>query len=60
MSLVSGIDSLFNKINCDKTAIVEMLGGSAGVTDTNMTQVSDGVATFYSEFEHLSNVKGSL
>ena len=33
-----GIDSLFNKINCDKSPIVEMLGDS-GVTDNNMMQV---------------------
>eukprot|EP00116_Pleurobrachia_bachei_P005505 sb/3465767/ len=35
--LQSGIDSLFNKINCDKSPIVEMLGDS-GVTDNNMMQ----------------------
>ena len=34
----SGIDSLFNKINCDRSPIVEMLG-EAGVTETNMMQV---------------------
>ena len=36
--LFSGIDSLFNKINCDRSPIVEMLG-EAGVTETNMMQV---------------------
>jgi len=35
--LKSGIDSLFNKINCDRSPIVEMLG-EAGVTETNMMQ----------------------
>ena len=34
-----GIDSLFKKINCDQSSIVEMLGGQAGVTDQNMMQV---------------------
>ena len=34
----SGIDSLFTKINCDRSPIVEMLG-DAGVTETNMMQV---------------------
>ena len=36
----SGIDSLFKKINCDQAAIVDMLGGNAGVTDSNMMQVN--------------------
>lgn len=35
--LKSGIDSLFTKINCDRSPIVEMLG-DAGVTETNMMQ----------------------
>ena len=47
---VVGIDSLFSKINCDKTAIVEMLGGSAGVTDTNMTQVCPSCLVQYAGF----------
>lgn len=34
-----GIDSLFKKINCDQSSIVEMLGGQTGVKDTNMMQV---------------------
>ena len=38
-TLFPGIDSLFNKINCDRSPIVEMLG-DAGVTETNMMQVS--------------------
>jgi len=36
--LNAGVDSLFNKINCDKSAIDNMLGSAEGVTDTNMTQ----------------------
>jgi hypothetical protein len=34
-----GVDSLFKKINCDKSAISDMLGGVAGVTEGNMMQV---------------------
>ena len=34
----SGIDSLFNKINCDRSAIDDMLGAATGVTDNNMIQ----------------------
>jgi len=33
-----GIESLFNKINCDRSAIDEMLGAASGVTDGNMIQ----------------------
>eukprot|EP00794_Sanderia_malayensis_P007809 gene7808-8655_t len=36
--LKAGIDSLFKKINCDQTSIVDMLGGHAGVSDSNMVQ----------------------
>ncbi|RDD40524.1 Coiled-coil domain-containing protein 63 [Trichoplax sp. H2] len=36
--LKSGITSLFSKINCDKSAISDMLGGTIGVTETNMMQ----------------------
>ncbi|XP_068699418.1 coiled-coil domain-containing protein 63-like [Montipora foliosa] len=36
--LKSGVDSLFNKINCDRSAITDMLGGASGVTDANMMQ----------------------
>ena len=36
---VLGVDSLFKKINCDKSAISDMLGGVAGVTEGNMMQV---------------------
>ncbi|XP_070572078.1 coiled-coil domain-containing protein 63-like [Ptychodera flava] len=34
----SGVESLFNKVNCDKTAITEMLGGSGGISDRNLMQ----------------------
>ncbi len=34
----AGIDSLFSKIGCDATAITELLGGHAGVTDTTVLQ----------------------
>ena len=34
-----GVDSLFNKINCDRSAVTDMLGGASGVTDANMMQV---------------------
>lgn len=33
-----GIESLFNKINCDRSAIDDMLGAASGVTDGNMIQ----------------------
>ena len=33
-----GIDSVFSKIGCDGTAITELLGGYAGVTDTTVLQ----------------------
>ena len=33
-----GIESLFNKINCDRSAIDDMLGAATGVTDGNMLQ----------------------
>ncbi|RUS82977.1 hypothetical protein EGW08_009262 [Elysia chlorotica] len=36
--LKAGIDSLFNKINCDRSAIDDMLGAATGVTDNNMIQ----------------------
>lgn len=36
--LNAGVDSLFNKISCDKSAIDNMLGSAEGVTDANMTQ----------------------
>ena len=38
LTLFAGIDSLFNKINCDRSPIIDMLG-EAGVTETNMMQV---------------------
>lgn len=34
------MDSLFNKINCDRSAITDMLGGKSGATDANMMQVN--------------------
>lgn len=34
------MDSLFNKINCDRSAITDMLGGKSGATDSNMMQVN--------------------
>ena len=34
----SGIESLFNKINCDRSSIDDMLGATTGVTDNNMIQ----------------------
>lgn len=37
-SLFAGIESLFNKINCDRSAIDDMLGASRNITDTNMIQ----------------------
>ncbi|XP_060071331.1 coiled-coil domain-containing protein 63-like [Ylistrum balloti] len=36
--LRAGISSLFSKINCDKSAIDDMLGAASGVTDSNMIQ----------------------
>ena len=35
-----GVDSLFKKINCDKSSVRDMLGGVAGVTEGNMMQVN--------------------
>ena len=32
------MDSLFNKINCDRGAIDDMLGAQSGVSDQNMIQ----------------------
>lgn len=40
------MDSLFNKINCDRSAITDMLGGTSGVTDANMMQVAKEFAVF--------------
>ena len=37
-ALLLGIDSVFSKIGCDATAITDMLGGHAGVTDTTVLQ----------------------
>ncbi|XP_067945851.1 outer dynein arm-docking complex subunit 1-like [Watersipora subatra] len=36
--LKAGVDSLFNKINCNRGAIDDMLGAQAGVSDQNMLQ----------------------
>ncbi|XP_032238101.2 coiled-coil domain-containing protein 63 [Nematostella vectensis] len=36
--LKTGIDSLFNKINCDRSAIENLLGSKEGITDNNMMQ----------------------
>lgn len=36
--LRAGIDSLFNKISCERTAIDDMLGAQTGVQDRNMIQ----------------------
>lgn len=41
------MDSLFNKINCDRSAITDMLGGTSGVTDANMMQVVKEFAVFF-------------
>lgn len=35
---IPGIESLFGKINCDRSAIDDMLGAAHGVTDGNMIQ----------------------
>ena len=37
-SYIAGIESLFNKINCERTAIDDMLGAQTGVTEQNMIQ----------------------
>ena len=36
--IIAGIESLFSKANCESTAITELLGGHAGVTDNNILQ----------------------
>lgn len=41
--LKSGIDSLFNKINCDKSAIENLLGSKEGITDNNLMQVGSNI-----------------
>lgn len=33
-----GIESVFSKIGCDSTAITELLGGHAGVTESTLLQ----------------------
>ena len=38
LSIVAGVDSVFSKIGCDNTAIAELLGGHAGVTDNTVLQ----------------------
>lgn len=35
---LSGIDSVFTKTGCDPTAITDLLGGHAGVTDSTILQ----------------------
>lgn len=34
----TGIESLFNKINCDRSILDEMLGSSSGIRDNNVMQ----------------------
>lgn len=36
--ICAGISSVFSKIGCDSGAIMELLGGHAGVTDTTVLQ----------------------
>ena len=36
--VITDVESLFNKGNCDSTAIIALLGGHAGVTDNNILQ----------------------
>ncbi|XP_078682326.1 coiled-coil domain-containing protein 63-like isoform X2 [Branchiostoma floridae x Branchiostoma belcheri] len=36
--LKAAVESVFTKINCDRSVITDMLGGSEGVTETNMMQ----------------------
>ncbi|XP_051895096.1 coiled-coil domain-containing protein 114 [Pristis pectinata] len=36
--LKTGIESLFNKINCDRSILDEMLGSSSGIRDNNVMQ----------------------
>lgn len=36
--ILEGVDSLFNKINCNRGAIDDMLGAQSGVSDQNMLQ----------------------
>lgn len=45
-----GVDSLFNKTNCDRSAITDMLGGASGVTDANMMQVRKQLFAFYCNY----------
>lgn len=44
------MDSLFNKTNCDRSAITDMLGGASGVTDANMMQVTKQLFAFYCNY----------
>jgi hypothetical protein len=34
----SGVDSLFTKIDCDRSAITDLLGGQAGISELNVMQ----------------------
>ena len=38
MCVSAGIDSVFSKTGCDASAITDMLGGHAGVTDSTVLQ----------------------
>ena len=54
-SLNSGVESLFNKAGCDSTAITELLGGHAGVTDSNILQYMGIIEQRCNELLHLQS-----
>ncbi|XP_065891131.1 coiled-coil domain-containing protein 63-like [Dysidea avara] len=53
--LKGGVESLFNKAGCDSTAITELLGGHAGVTDNNILQYMGIIEQRCNELLHLQS-----
>ena len=53
--VISGVESLFNKAGCDSTAITELLGGHAGVTDSNILQYMGIIEQRCNELLHLQS-----
>ena len=53
--IYSGVESLFNKAGCDSTAITELLGGHAGVTDNNILQYMGIIEQRCNELLHLQS-----
>ena len=47
------MDSLFTKIDCDRSAITDLLGGQAGITDLNLMQFLGIIEQRVNELLHL-------